>query len=145
MWEPRRLTSLWASTACYRDSFNKFGDVWRAISWSASVKPLKTCRNIALNTIGVFHSVHKSSAPINIWRVELEIARRNARRSVFMQSVRYWCPILTKTETYGRKWDSPISDFMIIRSDVLDLLHGDRHVKVKEGGGIYATRRLESA
>jgi hypothetical protein len=21
MWEPRRLTSLWASTACYRDSF----------------------------------------------------------------------------------------------------------------------------
>jgi hypothetical protein len=21
MWEPRRLTTLWASTACYRDSF----------------------------------------------------------------------------------------------------------------------------
>jgi hypothetical protein len=21
MWEPRRLTALWASTACYRDSF----------------------------------------------------------------------------------------------------------------------------
>jgi hypothetical protein len=22
MWEPRRLTNLWASTACYRDNFN---------------------------------------------------------------------------------------------------------------------------
>jgi hypothetical protein len=22
MWEPRRLTTLWAFTACYRDSFN---------------------------------------------------------------------------------------------------------------------------
>jgi hypothetical protein len=22
MWEPRRLTSLWSSTACYKDSFN---------------------------------------------------------------------------------------------------------------------------
>jgi hypothetical protein len=24
MWEPRRLRTLWASTACYRDSFNFF-------------------------------------------------------------------------------------------------------------------------
>jgi hypothetical protein len=24
MWEPRRLTALWASTACYRDSFTLF-------------------------------------------------------------------------------------------------------------------------
>jgi hypothetical protein len=24
MWEPRRLTSLWAFTACYRDSFTSF-------------------------------------------------------------------------------------------------------------------------
>jgi hypothetical protein len=24
MWEPRRLTALWASTACYRDSFTFF-------------------------------------------------------------------------------------------------------------------------
>jgi hypothetical protein len=24
MWEPRRLTTLWASTACYRDSVTSF-------------------------------------------------------------------------------------------------------------------------
>jgi hypothetical protein len=24
MWEPRRLTNLWSSTACYRDSFTFF-------------------------------------------------------------------------------------------------------------------------
>jgi hypothetical protein len=24
MWEPRRLTTVWASTACYRDSFTFF-------------------------------------------------------------------------------------------------------------------------
>jgi hypothetical protein len=24
MWEPRRLTTLWASTACYRDSFTLY-------------------------------------------------------------------------------------------------------------------------
>jgi hypothetical protein len=24
MWEPRHLTTLWASTACYRDSFTSF-------------------------------------------------------------------------------------------------------------------------
>jgi hypothetical protein len=24
MWEPRRLTTIWASTACYRDSFTFF-------------------------------------------------------------------------------------------------------------------------
>jgi hypothetical protein len=28
MWEPRRLTTLWASTACYKDSF---------MSWNSSV------------------------------------------------------------------------------------------------------------
>jgi hypothetical protein len=29
MWEPRRLTTLWASTACYRDSFTfTFIYVW---------------------------------------------------------------------------------------------------------------------
>jgi hypothetical protein len=27
MWEPRRLTTLWASTACYRDSFT-FTLIW---------------------------------------------------------------------------------------------------------------------
>jgi hypothetical protein len=33
MWEPRRLTTLWASTACYRDSFTfhhkVFGTTWQ--------------------------------------------------------------------------------------------------------------------
>jgi hypothetical protein len=32
MWKPRRLTTLWASTACYRDSFTffylKIGFLW---------------------------------------------------------------------------------------------------------------------
>jgi hypothetical protein len=27
MWEPRRLTTLWVSTACYRDSFTLFNTV----------------------------------------------------------------------------------------------------------------------
>jgi hypothetical protein len=27
MWEPRRLTTLWASTACYRDSFTFFTSI----------------------------------------------------------------------------------------------------------------------
>jgi hypothetical protein len=30
MWEPRRLTTLWASTACYRDSFSW---KWLAVYW----------------------------------------------------------------------------------------------------------------
>jgi hypothetical protein len=28
MWEPRRLTTLWASTACYRDSFTFLPVFW---------------------------------------------------------------------------------------------------------------------
>jgi hypothetical protein len=28
MWEPRRLTTLWASTACYRDSFTFFSPLF---------------------------------------------------------------------------------------------------------------------
>jgi hypothetical protein len=34
MWEPQRLTTLWASTACYRDSFYLFTftiEMWRHI------------------------------------------------------------------------------------------------------------------
>jgi hypothetical protein len=30
MWEPRRLTTLWASTACYRDSFYPHPDATTA-------------------------------------------------------------------------------------------------------------------
>jgi hypothetical protein len=29
MWEPRRLTTLWASTACYRGSFTSFSSFYR--------------------------------------------------------------------------------------------------------------------
>jgi hypothetical protein len=31
MWEPRRLTTLWASTACYRDSLARKADNLTAI------------------------------------------------------------------------------------------------------------------
>jgi hypothetical protein len=35
IWEPRRLTTLWASTACYRDGFTfivtVYTDLWLAI------------------------------------------------------------------------------------------------------------------
>jgi hypothetical protein len=31
MWEPRRLTALWAFTACYRDSFTFFCSTLRRI------------------------------------------------------------------------------------------------------------------
>jgi hypothetical protein len=34
MWEPRRLTTLWASTACYRDSFTfSFFIIIKGIGW----------------------------------------------------------------------------------------------------------------
>jgi hypothetical protein len=29
MWEPRCLTTLWAFTACYRDSFTVYARRWR--------------------------------------------------------------------------------------------------------------------
>jgi hypothetical protein len=32
MWEPRRLTTLWASTACYRDNLARKADNLTAIS-----------------------------------------------------------------------------------------------------------------
>jgi hypothetical protein len=32
VWEPRRLTTLWASTACYMDTFTFFGIVMRGKS-----------------------------------------------------------------------------------------------------------------
>jgi hypothetical protein len=35
MWEPRRLTTLWASTACYRDNFT-FYLLFRYVMISAS-------------------------------------------------------------------------------------------------------------
>jgi hypothetical protein len=28
MWQPRRLTTLWASTACYRESFTFYGQLY---------------------------------------------------------------------------------------------------------------------
>jgi hypothetical protein len=31
MWEPRRLTTLWASTACHRDGFNVWGWEWLCV------------------------------------------------------------------------------------------------------------------
>jgi hypothetical protein len=37
MWEPRRLTTLWAFTACYRDSFTVFNRLSRYI-WNTRLE-----------------------------------------------------------------------------------------------------------
>jgi hypothetical protein len=40
MWDPRRLTTLWASTACYRDSFTYcyVGMYFTCLSWAVVLK-----------------------------------------------------------------------------------------------------------
>jgi hypothetical protein len=40
MWEPRRLTTIWASTACYRDSFTFTFTFLLILHWSPS--PVRT-------------------------------------------------------------------------------------------------------
>jgi hypothetical protein len=44
MWEPRRLTTLWTSTACYRDSFTFFLGKGRVSLASSEVTPLDFAR-----------------------------------------------------------------------------------------------------
>jgi hypothetical protein len=56
MWEPRRLTTLWAFTACYRDSFTFFLSKEGFVAQSKYYlnvfldRLLKTRRNFILNT-----------------------------------------------------------------------------------------------
>jgi hypothetical protein len=45
MWDPRRLTTLWASTACYRDSFTFF------------FLSLTTCKNATVEPIYSYNDV----------------------------------------------------------------------------------------
>jgi hypothetical protein len=47
MWEPRRLTTLWASTACYRDNFTFF---LLAMQEYKCVENKEFCNNIMPST-----------------------------------------------------------------------------------------------
>jgi hypothetical protein len=54
MWEPRRLTTLWARTACYRDSFTLFFTTFMALL------------NITEEETSVYNSL-----PILAWKVKI--------------------------------------------------------------------------
>jgi hypothetical protein len=67
MREPRRLTTLWASTACYRDNFTFFflaGDCRRqsagTIHADISVAPQKISRRCVCFSVGLFNDAFKS-------------------------------------------------------------------------------------
>jgi hypothetical protein len=64
MWEPRRLTSLWASTASYRDSFTFFFTLAtiKAEFWGAMDLNLK--RSNQLDYSGVDEMINIS---IDLW------------------------------------------------------------------------------
>jgi hypothetical protein len=56
MWEPRRLTNLWASTACYRDSFTFFFYLYLILKLflQATYKLLNSEREVS--TLKILHS-----------------------------------------------------------------------------------------
>jgi hypothetical protein len=51
MWEPRRITTLWVSTACYRDIFTLF------ISKSTHLTPVKCCCLVVWSKVNDFDAV----------------------------------------------------------------------------------------
>jgi hypothetical protein len=51
MWEARRLTTLWASTACYRDSFTSTGIIWQLVL-SACLLTIETSFRVWMATLG---------------------------------------------------------------------------------------------
>jgi hypothetical protein len=73
MWEPRRLTTLWASTACYRDSFTFFKHINTGINlryivhhWHCHLRQYPTWRNIFIQIPVYNHFIyHMTSGDIN--------------------------------------------------------------------------------
>jgi hypothetical protein len=85
MWEPRRLTTLWASTACYRDSFTYllhgiflqiFYEILRfkisyihqfLARWSVSKKIIEVCSRSHINTS--YTALMRNSIWIRLFRI----------------------------------------------------------------------------
>jgi hypothetical protein len=60
MWEPRRLTTLWASTACYRDSFTFYLISNKWFFLSRRICPVSS--NFADSFPSIFHSGSRGSS-----------------------------------------------------------------------------------
>jgi hypothetical protein len=63
MWEPRRLTTLWASTACYRDSFT-FTTLspWEGLPDTHRMGDLEDARS-CLNAVGKTPAENRAPTP----------------------------------------------------------------------------------
>jgi hypothetical protein len=55
MWEPRRLTTLWVSTACYRDSFTFF--IFTFFLVRGGIKYGRKLSNEALHNLKFAHNI----------------------------------------------------------------------------------------
>jgi hypothetical protein len=54
MWEPRRLTTLWASTACYRDSFTSYTTIqWQETRKEQTSIPTRFHSRVSICSLGL--------------------------------------------------------------------------------------------
>jgi hypothetical protein len=110
MWEPRRLTSLWASTACYRDNFTFLP---MNVEWKVNKKQefsAQECAKVENQT--EFSRVKWSP-------IHYDIADRTP--NVTLLSVCMQCP-----ETYSNLWirivSSRLADIRLLQSHYWDVV-----------------------
>jgi hypothetical protein len=63
MWEPRRLTTLWASTACYRDSFTFFFYIFYVHSCGKYIQSCSICAQLLYCPLSSDTTVVSLNAP----------------------------------------------------------------------------------
>jgi hypothetical protein len=84
MWKPRRLTTLWASTACYRDSLAREADI------TAIYEPI-IYKNVGASTshnpTGLHGLLTGTASPFMIIRDSLWRQNLQLRASTFKQSL----------------------------------------------------------
>jgi hypothetical protein len=135
MWEPRRLATLWASTACYRDSFTfRFLPVY-----SSLIKNLRHLRITVRNKNYVneesnnrlirrmFAAIHFRTFCLSsaIYKLKDLNIRNLLISPIVMQARETWSPILTGVlrRIFGRNTDEVIGDWTKPRSEGLHNLY----------------------
>jgi hypothetical protein len=75
MWEPRRLTTLWAFIACYRDSFAFFAyTVWtEKVGVDMYEDDSKSSRNVAISLYYVNTMIYKLNRLRSIFHLSIQL------------------------------------------------------------------------
>jgi hypothetical protein len=115
MWEPRRLTNLWDSTACYTDSFTfTRGQRWAkplrirfSWQWKMNLKYLRIGQWIIYNTdVLLFFKYRRWGVIISVCPVHPSSEGEKPPLIMCISTIRPVCKVLNTTNTLTNSWEA---------------------------------------